>query len=386
MKFIHLGDTHIGKVYKDETRNEDIKSAFAQFIDKAIEINPDFIVHSGDLFNEGVPRIDDLIFVTEQLLKLKKAGIKMFIVPGSHDIGMGEENSVLDLFDKNELLVNLNAKRYISVNDDYVYLKGETYKNAFIAGIRGKRSRAIEEIFKKLKVEIDQTAWIKIFVFHHTISALGEIYKDIDTTDLPRGFDYYAAGHWHGFREGIAYDKGIINYPGSLEYCDEFEITNYGFRGFFLVNYDEKGIQGIEYVRIKTREKEIYEIDCTNKTSDQIFKEIISKLNRNDGKILVIKLSGKMNGKRSELDVEKIKELAKSQGYSYVSVNISKLEDMESSQVFISQDDNTEKIEDDYLSSKGYSEKEKEIAKMLISSAENNEDAKILLEKLLAKI
>jgi DNA repair exonuclease SbcCD nuclease subunit len=385
MKFIHLGDTHIGKVYKDERRNEDIRNAFVQFVDKTLEINPDFIVHSGDLFNEGMPRLEDLIFVTDQLLRLKNAGIKVFIVPGSHDIGMGEENSILELFDRNGLLVNLNSKRYISSDGEFIYLKGETYKNAFIAGIRGKRSRVSEEIFKRLRIQIDQNAWIKIFIFHHTISALGEIYNDIETTDLPRGFDYYAAGHWHGFREGIAYDKGIINYPGSLEYCDEFEITNYNFRGFFVVEYNEKGISGINYVRINTREKEVYEINCENKSAEEIFKEIINKININNGKLLVIKLFGKMKGKRSELDIEKIKELAKSRGYSYVSINISKLEDTETIPIFIGESENTEAIEKEYLASKGYGEREIEIAKMLLASAENKEDIKLLLDKLLTK-
>ena len=32
MKFMHVGDTHIGQVYKNDTRNNDIKYAFTQMI------------------------------------------------------------------------------------------------------------------------------------------------------------------------------------------------------------------------------------------------------------------------------------------------------------------------------------------------------------------
>ncbi len=75
MRFIHVGDTHIGAVYKNEQRNEDIKEVFRQIIDGAIANNVDFIVHSGDLFNEGTPSLSALLFVTDQLNRLKQNGI-----------------------------------------------------------------------------------------------------------------------------------------------------------------------------------------------------------------------------------------------------------------------------------------------------------------------
>ncbi|MCW1293357.1 MAG: exonuclease SbcCD subunit D [Candidatus Parvarchaeota archaeon] len=382
MKFIHLGDTHIGKVYKDETRNDDIKLAFSYFVNKAIEIKPDFIVHSGDLFNEGFPRIEDLIFVTDQLMKIKNAGIKLFAIPGSHDVGYGEENSIIDIFDKSDLLTNLNSTKYLKIEDNEIILKGEKYKNAFIAGIKGKRTRAQEDLFKKLKVEM-QDAWIKIFLFHHTISELGEEFKDIDINDLPKGFDYYAAGHWHGHKDGIKYEKGIINYPGSLEYCDAFEIENYNERGFYLIDYDEEGIKNIEYINIPTKQKEIIYLNVENLKASEIFNQIILRLNKNEGKLLIIKLEGKMNGFKSELDIERIKEICKENGYSYVNINTSKLQDSKSSEKIEIKEKRIDEIEEKYLAKKGFNEKEIKIAKLLMLASEENKDSERLLDELM---
>ncbi len=368
MKFIHVGDTHIGQVYKNDTRNNDIKNAFTQLIDYAINNKVDFIVHSGDLFDIGSPQLSDLLFVTDQLNKLKKNNIPIFIIPGSHDVGIGEEESIIELFHRNDLLINLNSKKYLKLNDK-VELSGETYKNAFICGIKGKRSRVEDEIFKKLDIKVDESAYIKIFLFHHTISSLGEIFKDLETESLPKGFNYYAAGHWHGHRDNIPYSNGIIQYPGSLEYCDEKEIVDNPNRGFYVVEYDENGIKSIMYNIIKTRNKQIYLLDVNGKDANQIEKEINQNLNKNEGDILVIRLDGKIRGKISDIDIIKIKNLSYSLGYSYVSINLSRLSD-ESQSSNTSEIKNKEisKIEEEFLKAKGYTEKEIKIGKFLISS------------------
>ncbi len=374
MKFIHVGDTHIGQVYKNDTRNNDIKEAFTQMIDYAVSEKIDFIVHSGDLFDSGSPPLDSLLFVTDELNKLKNAGIPMFIIPGSHDVGIGEEESIIELFHRNKLLTNLNSKKYIKFGEK-VDLKGETYKGAFICGVKGKRSKVEDEIFKKLEIEMDNSALIKIFAFHHTISYLGEKFKDLETESLPKGFDYYAAGHWHGHRENIKYDRGIIQYPGSLEYCDEKEIVDNPNRGFFVVSYNETGISSIEYKIIKTRAKQILKLNADNKKASELESEVINQLRKNDGKILVIKLEGKLADKASDVNIIKIKKIAYELGYSYVSVNKSKLNDKDTD---IQENEIKAKelstVEYEFLKKKGYNEKEIKIARYLIDSLGENAD------------
>ena len=383
MKFMHVGDTHIGQVYKNDTRNNDIKEAFIQMIDYAISEKIDFIVHSGDLFDSGNPPLDSLLFITDELNRLKTAGIPLFIIPGSHDVGVGEEESIIELFNRNKLLINLNSKKYIEFKEN-VNLKGEKYKGAFICGVKGKRSKVEDEIFKKLKIEMDDSALIKIFVFHHTISSLGEKFKDLETESLPKGFDYYAAGHWHGHKENIKYDKGIIQYPGSLEYCDEKEIVDNPNRGFFIISYDKEGITSIEYKIIKTRDKQIFTINADNKKATELENEIINRLKKNEGVILVVKLEGQLADKTSDINIVKIKKIGYELGYSYISINKSKLNDKDTD---IQENEIKTKelstIEYEFLKKKGYNDREIKIARYLIDSlGENTDEIKKEVEKL----
>ena len=387
MKFIHVGDTHIGNVYKNDIRNEDVKNAFKQVVDSALKYNVDFVVHSGDLFNEGNPDLGALLFVTDQLNRLKEFGIKVFIVPGSHDVGMGDEDSIVELFDRNGLLINLNSKRYISNEESGFHLEGETYRNAFLCGIRGKRSKVENEIFKRLKIKIDAKAWIRIFIFHHTISSLGEQFKDLDTESLPKGFEYYAAGHWHGHKDNISYDEGIIQYPGSTEYCDEKEMVDNPNRGYYLIEYDEQGIEKIEYCLLKTREKTIVRINADKKSAGEIESEVISALSKNQGKTLVIKISGKLSGKRGDLDLGRIKKETAELGYSYTSINTAKLVDDDDNVVEIKESD-LNNIESEFLKSRGYNDDAIALAKMLIeatASKSSSESIKVRAEEIFDK-
>ena len=60
-KFAHIGDTHLGyRQYNLEQREQDFYDAFNRAIDRIIEEKVDFVIHSGDLFNDGRPTIRSL--------------------------------------------------------------------------------------------------------------------------------------------------------------------------------------------------------------------------------------------------------------------------------------------------------------------------------------
>ncbi len=64
MRLIHFSDTHLGygafsKLDVSEGINQreaDFYSAFQQAINRMIELKPDFVVHSGDLFDTVRPQ------------------------------------------------------------------------------------------------------------------------------------------------------------------------------------------------------------------------------------------------------------------------------------------------------------------------------------------
>jgi len=87
MRFAHLADTHLGRrQFNLDEREEDFYRAFHRIIDKIIEERVDFVVHSGDLFDDKKPSIKALLEVKKGVRKLADAGIKLYTVAGNHDI------------------------------------------------------------------------------------------------------------------------------------------------------------------------------------------------------------------------------------------------------------------------------------------------------------
>lgn len=358
MKFAHLADTHLGKrSLKLAEREKDFESAFKQAIDIIIKENVDFVIHSGDLFDTGKPDVNSMIFCAKQLYRLKDKGIPMYIIPGSHDQGYGETKSILSLFEEAGLLINVGDKRYIKDNKLY----GEMYNDVFICGIGGWKSR-ISELYKSIEPVIPKEAKYKIFMLHQTVSAVSNVFADIDTELLPKGFDYYAAGHWHG-REIMKYHGKPLIYPGSLENCDATEMERNEQKGIFIVKDGNP-----QFVPIKSRKVIVKKFEFNGESPDEITQKCIDFIsNKVDEKpILILRLTGSINGKRSEIDKALINKTAIENGYLYANILLSGLREPEEEKISI-ESENVDQIEKEYLKSKGYTNEQIELAKKLMS-------------------
>ncbi len=333
MKFIHVADTHLGKTeFKLPEREQDFYNAFKQVIDFAIEKKVDFVIHSGDLFDVAKPPIRAILFVMDQLRRLKEANVPFFVIAGSHDIGVGE--TVLSILDRAGLLKNLSEPRYY----DGLTVNGEFVGDVYICGIYGKRAK-IREIYQNLKVK--PKGKFNIFMFHHTISDISPKFADIETSLLPKGFNYYAGGHWHGFFKET-YDKGVIIYPGSTEYCDVKEMLSSEHK-YFVLFEDGK----IEKIEIKTRGIKKFEI---KDESD------IENIPEGHGEIAIVM-------SKIQLDRAKVMNTFKTKGYLYAKVYI---ENQEENPVFVNPKKSVDEIENEYLEKNKYTKDEIEIAKYLM--------------------
>lgn len=360
MKFIHLADTHLGKTEsRIREREQDFYSSFKQVVDFAVSSKIDFIVHGGDLFDTARPPTRTLIFAVRELMRLKKAGIPVFIVAGSHDIGVGD--TILSVLEEMGLLKNLSASRYYSVLGEKIVMDGELFNDVFICGLAGKRAN-IDSVYEKL--EPLNRGKYSIFIFHHAISDISEKFADIPTSLLPKGFDYYASGHWHGFFE-THYDRGLVVYPGSTEYNDLKEMETDREKYFCVVDTETNNF---EKIKIRTRPIKTAEVNCNDKDAKDIAKEAAELIPENGGNsILILKLDGRLGkGVKSEINRNQISELAKSRGYLYTKIYLGGLENPEAPFVSTSRK-NASEIEEEYLKKQKYEQPSINVARQMIT-------------------
>ena len=280
MKFSHISDTHLGLVqYGLEEREQDIYNSFNQAIDISINDKVDFVIFAGDVFHTPTPSGTAILQMANALKRLKQNGIESFFVLGEHDISRIRTTPIPYVYH------NLEFSKYIG-REEPVY-----YKNVMIIGldkIRKNEMEGWEEKFSKLESLASKHDGHKILVLHQGITEVNKFAGEINSTDLPKNFTYYAMGHLHDkFLKQYEHLKGPLVYPGSTDMT-----SNQGDveKGFFEVDISEMDAKP-EWKKLDTRLQIIEKIEFEKIDSKiQELNEKISKLEKKP--IIKIKIKG----------------------------------------------------------------------------------------------
>jgi exonuclease SbcD len=84
MKLLHISDWHVGLSTGPHARREDHERVFAEIADAARFYKPDLILHTGDVFHQAIPAVDDLNFGLAALQALA-ALAPTIVLRGNHD-------------------------------------------------------------------------------------------------------------------------------------------------------------------------------------------------------------------------------------------------------------------------------------------------------------
>ena len=258
------------------------------------------------------------------LRKVHEAGIAVYAIPGSHDFSP-TGRTFINVLEDAGLLINVAKGEEINGK---LRLKFTIDKktNTKITGMMGRMGALEKSYFERLDRNIEKENGFKIFMFHSGI----EEYKPkhlkemvaVPLSSLPKGFDYYAAGHIHR-AAFIEEDIGFIAFPGSLYPTDFKEMEKYE-SGFYIISYD--GILHHEYRKLLLHGIEAMNINANNKGPEEIERAIIAEMPQDlSNKILVIRVEGIMNGKPSDIDFKRIYSKATERGAISVKRNTLKL-------------------------------------------------------------
>ena len=228
MIFSHISDTHLGFVqYHSEERENDVYTSFNQAIDTSIKDHVDFVILAGDIFHVPNPSGKAIVVLANALKRLRQSNIDSFFILGDHDISRIRATPVPFVYH------NLDFSKYIGNGKSFIY------KGVFISGFDKRRKTEIEtfeEDFARVDAEAKNHQGNKILVLHQGITEINKFAGELNSTDLPKNFTYYAMGHLHDQDlKRFAHLGGPLAYPGSIELTSSEGIKD-AQKGFYQVD------------------------------------------------------------------------------------------------------------------------------------------------------
>jgi DNA repair exonuclease SbcCD nuclease subunit len=283
MLFSHISDTHLGlQQYGLEEREQDVYDSFNQTINISIKDHVDFVIFAGDIFHTPNPSGTAILQMANALKRLKENSIDSFFILGEHDISRMRATPVPYVYH------NLQFSKYVG-NGKPVY-----HKDVMIAGfdkIRKNELQPFEEKFREIDILAKQHNGHKILVLHQGITEVNQFAAELNSSDLPKNFTYYAMGHLHD-KSVKQFDQlgGPLAYPGSTEMTTSEGIKE-AEKGFFEVDISSQEAKP-NWIKLDTRPQ--FSTKIESEDLDASISAILEKISAFDKKPIVeIKIIGK---------------------------------------------------------------------------------------------
>lgn len=209
-------------------REEDVHAAFARVVDKALELRPDVVLHSGDLFDVVRPTNRAVSMAVEQLLRLTRAGIPVVAIAGNHESPrLRETGSVfrfLEFFDGIHAVYR-GQPEVVRIGDLAIHGVPQAADQAAVNQQLEQQRPAGDARYHVLTAHV-AVSGVRAF-------AMGEFNEHIvPVSSLHPDFDYVALGHYHQ----CAQVADHAWYAGSTERMSFGEAGQP--KGFLLVDLD----------------------------------------------------------------------------------------------------------------------------------------------------
>ncbi|GEM_PF-6085341 len=268
-----LADLHLGCEIK--TPNKSVKSphqllreTFSEIVDKILDISPDLVVISGDLFHRYKPSAEDFVAVTREFKRISETSEILYVL-GNHEIppiGIHASAKFVTYPKALEVIKGVKVVERFSKRNPVVEIGG--YRILALPhpglGIKKKRREVIDVLYKHY-IENEDYDYVAM---HLCINGYGEKGEEASCLYINRFPKLALAGHYHK----RLYDKDAnFVYPGSaIAYPQMMFMPKYGDYepkdfAFVVVNGNEVSFErynGIHIARflIKDVRKDLKEI------------------------------------------------------------------------------------------------------------------------------
>jgi len=259
-RFIHAADVHLDSPLLGLERYEGApveaarratREAFSALVSLAESEGVRLVVLAGDNFDGPWKDYRTGLFFVEQMARLGRADIRVFLVRGNHD---AQNRSLKNLaFPRNVHEFSAHRAQTVRLEDLGVAIHGQSFgESAVEANLAAQYPDAVPGLFN-------------IGVLHTSLT--GREGHDpyapctVDTL-VSRGYQYWALGHVHA-REVVREDPPIV-YPGNLQ---GRHIRETGLKGCTLVTVEDDRVARIEHRPLCRLRFEVATVDVSGERS-----------------------------------------------------------------------------------------------------------------------
>ena len=259
-KFIHAADIHLDSPLRGLSAYENApaerlrnasRDAFRELVTRAIDEQVTFMVIAGDLYDGDWRDYNTGIFFAGQMVRLAKAGIRVFLLHGNHD-AESEMTKKLSLPDNVTVFSSRSAQVH-KIDGFKVALHGHSFASKAVA----------ENLASGYKAKVE--GHYNIGVLHTALEgyAAHPNYAPCTVAELHgKGYDYWALGHVHEFQQWTG--ASSIVFPGNLQ---GRHVRETGRKGAVTVTVDDAGHSVVERLHLDILRWEVLRVDvgtCAN--------------------------------------------------------------------------------------------------------------------------
>lgn len=309
MLISHISDIHLGySQFNLLERENDIYDAFEEAVNRSISEHADLAILAGDIFHSPRPSGSSIVKLADELKKFREASIPVYFILGEHDMSRIKDTPVPYLFHNMKLAIRLEDNQPIRAGALAIF------------GFNKERRSNIETLFQKLQVSEKLAKRQKenynsrnILVLHQGLVEFNKFAGELSRNNLPKGFDYYAMGHYHDhIEETFSYfdgleQTGLIAYPGSIDLSPSDGLRDIE-KGFFLTDMSASEPRA-NWIKLENR-RPVLAFDSTYKILQYEISAIIQKTYSCKKKpIVALTISGeKIDSKIVAMNVSKLNE------------------------------------------------------------------------------
>ncbi|MBU4501423.1 MAG: DNA repair exonuclease [Nanoarchaeota archaeon] len=281
VRLIQTADLHLGMAFKSLSDNSklhriDCQNVFSKIIDIGIKEKVSAFLIGGDLFDNPDPPKSLVRFVINELERLEKEKITVFIISGNHDPYKKGSVWLEYKFPKNVVIFDSSELEPKRIEGLTVY--GLAYTDDTKQPLKSFKAEK-EDNFK---VGLAHGSTTNVNREEEPESGYRPISKEeINNSDL----DYIALGHFHD----------LMNLKTKIPCCysgtpEGLTFKNNGDRFVILVSYSDKKVN-VKPIKVNKREFKTVELDCTNFETEHEIEKLLEK-NEGENNILRLILKG----------------------------------------------------------------------------------------------